>query len=1155
MTGKRLDQHFAILLVTILLNAGGLACFAQGDEPPSAVRPMNAPSAGIASETLEGDPKKPVGDAQSPGKSDLEVESGKVDKSGSVSQMWRDDPDAALKEALAKRRPVLLHFHADWAGPSRIMNANVFPDPEIHRRLSDGFIAVRIDVDRHREWVERYKVSSVPGDVVLDPETGRVIAEKNGLKSVVEYRKFLDLAASRYRPKVTEPEAVSEQQEDDSANQTAETQPPGQPGGGGFGGIGFGGGGFGGFGGGAPMVGGLGLPESAIPGKRYTAGFSLIVAIADDDSQIFAYSDRHPHWAAHSVAKVEGAKLVPIVGQDAAAVMHGHICFAYSPLLGTWDQLTLPNGEGAQPVVGNGAISIHSPSKGDFVFKNDWGKWFSAEEIKAGAVARHLAQRDDDQNSAGMVLKMFQLKNIQAAATAKLLVQLYGADDISFVAEEARNSLLVRGTTPRLLEIEALLVRLDTDAAPTEKPANQPTDGSGSGSRDVTLLARTPSESVYELRARYEDLERQVSTLAARLREPPGTGQVDRANQHTLRNLVQKAFEARQRLQQTEIAGFAQRLRSLQQTVETREKLRDQVVKRRVEELLNPGLKWDEAVAPEGANAGNLGARTNPVRAASEQIEEDAGLFQVSLRDENGLVRVTFQPSPHSTLEQLKVGQRVMVSQTLRPIKAGFDHTPIIVEDAVLLDFWQDRRRSASNQPVTLQVRGQDVPELIEAAKRGALEVHAAPGVTAPDARFPTMLGQRALSPARNVEATSRSGELVSFLLERSEPLRSSSIKWLTGLGTVVSMPSEPVRIDTTRGSEIVLHLTGLGGDPKNGLFLILNVPVEPLEVSLLKSPIPLTLTTEDLEQALLGNRVTKVLYLPRILNAGESLYQTVVNTRLNSGEDPVEVAEQRGTVVAAFRLQKNFVIGDSLPRSSQTPKPDALPSVEWSNEVADDPPYEPKSELEKSVAKLVLTFFQDQSRRAVPCLVLNVGDDSYAVTTGLVGLAPEGTPPAIDASHLEWYRSPVPLPAVYDSRGTKDFFLYRTRENLDAPKLSETWTVRQGDELSALARDGRSMLKAVSVRVTAVGLARDFRMPERQIHHQFQKLFSVDRRLPEGTVLFQDGKLAGMTLLGMRYSDGPDVSYIVPADRLLEIMRGLNSARTPDATARADDE
>lgn len=1145
MMGKRLDQHCAIFLAAILLNVGELTCFAHGDEPPSAERPMNAPSGDVASVTFANDLAKPLGEAQAPGEPALKVEGGEIDKSENDSRIWLDDPEVALKEGLTWRRPVLLHFHAVWAGPCQVMKASVFPDPEISRRLSDGFIAVRIDVDRHREWVERYKVSSVPCDVVLDPEASRVIAETNGLKSVVEYRNFLDLAASQYRAQEAKPEAASEQQDVDRPKQAAETQPAGQPGGGGSGGFGGGG-----FGSGAPTVGGLGLPESAIPGKRYTAGFSLIVAIADDDSRIFAYSDRHPRWAVHRVPKVEGVEPIPVVGQDAAAVMFQNICFAYSPLLGIWDQLTLPVGEGAQPVVGNGMISIHSPTKGDFVFKNDWGKWFSAEEIKAGAVARHLAERGDP-DSAEMVLKMFHLKNIQAAATAKLLVQLYGADDISIVPEEGRNSLLVRGATDRLAEIEAVLLRLDTDGATTANPADPSNMGMPIDSRDVKTSLSARSESAAELRARYEDLERQVSDLAAKLRGSPWKSEVDRADQHALRNLVQKAFEARQRLQQAEIAGFARRLKSLQQSLETREKLRDQVVKRRVDELLNPGLKWEEAGGTEGTNTGALGAGTKPVRASSEQFDGDAGLFQVSVRDENGLVRVTFQPSPHSTLEQLKVGQRVMVSQTLRPIKAGFDHTPIIVEEAILVDFWQDRRRAVSNQPVTLQVRGQDVPGLIEAAKLGALEVHALRGEMATDPPLSKMRGQRALPPARNAEGSSRSGELVSFLLERSEPLQSSSITWLTGPGTVVSMPSEPVRIDTTRGSEIVLHLSGLGGDAKNGLFLILNVPVEPLEFPLVKSTIPLTLTTEDLEQALSGNMVTKVLYLPRKLNAGEPLYQTVVNTRLNPGEDPAKVADQRGTVVAALRLQQDLALDERSPLSSRTPKPDALPTVNGSSEVVIDPPYEPKSELEKSVAKLVHTFFQDQSRLAVPCLVLNVGDDSYAVTAGLVGLAPEGTPPAIDASHLEWNRSPVPLPAIYDSRSTKDFFLYRISENVNASQLTETWTVRLGDELSTLARDGRSMLNAVPVRVTEVGLARDFRLPERQIHHQFEKLFCVDRRLPEGTVLFHDGKLAGMTLLGTRYSDKPDVSYVVPADRLLEIVRGLNSPGTPATTER----
>lgn len=931
------------------------------------------------------------------------------------------------------------------------------------------------------------------------------------------------------------PEAVSGKPEEVLINSTGETQPQGQPGEGGFSGIGFGGGGFGG--------GRLGLPESAIPGKRYTEGQTLVIAIADDDSQIFGYSDRHPRWAPSQVPKIEGAELVPIVGFDVAAVMFGNVCFAYSPALGTWDQLTLPVGEGAQPVVGSGIVSIHSPTKGDFVFKNDWGKWFSAEEIKVGAVARHLAERGEP-DSAGMVLKMFHLKNIQAVATAKLLVQLYGADDISIIPEEGRNSLLVRGATDRLAEIEAVLLKLDADESATANPADSSNTGMPIDSRDVKMGLSARSESAAELRARYEDLERHMSALAATLRAAGAKRGVDRVNQLPLVTLVEKAFDARQRLQRAEIAGFAERLRGLQQSLETREKLRDQIVKRRVDELLNPGLKWEETAAPEGTNAQTLGAGTSSTDTTSQQSPEDSALFQVTVRDENGLARVRFQPSPHSTLEQLKIGQRVMVSQTLRPIKAGFDHTPIILEDAVLLDFWQDRRRAASNQPVTLQVRGQDMPGLIEAAKRGALEVHAAPPHAMSDSSGQQSSADMMPNGGMGVTGAAAPVGSVRLFLRHSGTLQDCIARRIFGLGNLDHLLPNLVQIDSPHGSATTWYLRNLNHDPKKELILILDVPKSPEKLPQGGPPIMHTLTDEDFSQALAGNRVTKVIYIPRNLERGEETYQTVVNTRLDPAEDPVKVAEQRGTVVAAIRLQRDLAVSESSPLSSRQPKRDA-PLL--ATAFVEDPPYEPKSELEKSVAKLVLTFFQDQSRLAVPCLVVNIGDVTYAVSSGTVNLVPKDLPPAIDATHLEWAGSPAPIPAVYDSRSTKEFFLYRVRDNLKAPELTETWKVSRGDRLSTLYRDSLTTLREIPVQVTELDVGQDyFTPPGRTIPHQYRGLFHVDRRVPEGTLLFHEGKLAGMTLLGANYSEN-NGSYVVPANRLLSLLRELDTETEED--------
>lgn len=124
---------------------------------------------------------------------------------GADPRVWRDDPDAALNEGLARRRPVLLHFHAVWCGPCLAMEANVFPHPDISRRLSAGFVAVKIDTDKLPEWGLRYGINSLPSDVVLDPQTGQVIAATKGGKTVDAYRNFLDLAASRYRPPAEPP--------------------------------------------------------------------------------------------------------------------------------------------------------------------------------------------------------------------------------------------------------------------------------------------------------------------------------------------------------------------------------------------------------------------------------------------------------------------------------------------------------------------------------------------------------------------------------------------------------------------------------------------------------------------------------------------------------------------------------------------------------------------------------------------------------------------------------------------------------------------------------------------------------------------------------------------------------------------------------------
>ncbi len=349
-------------------------------------------------------------------------------------------------------------------------------------------------------------------------------------------------------------------------------------GGGGFGyGFGFGGAGLGGAGSVA-----MGLPASAIPGRKWVAGAKVIVAFSDDGQQVFAYSEQQPRWASQELKPVSGAVAVPVVGDDSLAVRHGNYCYAYSTTLGTWDVLKLPPGEVAIPAVSEEGIGVHSASQGDFVFKNSWGKWFSADEIKAGGVAEHLraqrsaaaASQPDDKTAQEFVV--FYLKNVEAAEAARIVRQFFGGK-VNPAVETRTNSLIVASDDPLTVNrVRELLQAIELPAA-------------------NKFALPQPAQSVDDLRQLYNELEQRTRELAARLRDPlpnPATG--DRLNDE-LRDTVKQAFEARQKLQRAELAEFSQRLRGIQQSIEMRDRISQQIIDRRVQELLDPNLKWNAA--------------------------------------------------------------------------------------------------------------------------------------------------------------------------------------------------------------------------------------------------------------------------------------------------------------------------------------------------------------------------------------------------------------------------------------------------------------------------------------------------------------------------------------------------------------------------------
>ncbi len=82
---------------------------------------------------------------------------------------WTEDFDAALKEAAATGKPVMLDFFATWCMPCKIMDRVTYTDASVIDETK-SWISVRIDVDRHAALAERYRIQAVPTIVFLNPD-------------------------------------------------------------------------------------------------------------------------------------------------------------------------------------------------------------------------------------------------------------------------------------------------------------------------------------------------------------------------------------------------------------------------------------------------------------------------------------------------------------------------------------------------------------------------------------------------------------------------------------------------------------------------------------------------------------------------------------------------------------------------------------------------------------------------------------------------------------------------------------------------------------------------------------------------------------------------------------------------------------------------
>ena len=121
---------------------------------------------------------------------------------------WHTDLGEAEKLAAQTGKPIFVDFYAEWCGPCKMLEQNVFPDGRV-KALFGKVICVRLDIDQHEEEAKKYGVSSIPRLMLFSAKDHQTLWDTMGYREadefVQELSEALHLKAPAAIPAVPEP--------------------------------------------------------------------------------------------------------------------------------------------------------------------------------------------------------------------------------------------------------------------------------------------------------------------------------------------------------------------------------------------------------------------------------------------------------------------------------------------------------------------------------------------------------------------------------------------------------------------------------------------------------------------------------------------------------------------------------------------------------------------------------------------------------------------------------------------------------------------------------------------------------------------------------------------------------------------------------------
>jgi len=123
---------------------------------------------------------------------------GGADLVAQQTMQWQPNLETAQRLAEQTNRLVLVHFTADWCPPCKMMEREVLNQPATAQALNGDYVGVLINADDHVETAKRYRVKSLPTDVIITPQ-GEEVDRFIGSMSATQYLSRLGRIAKSVR--------------------------------------------------------------------------------------------------------------------------------------------------------------------------------------------------------------------------------------------------------------------------------------------------------------------------------------------------------------------------------------------------------------------------------------------------------------------------------------------------------------------------------------------------------------------------------------------------------------------------------------------------------------------------------------------------------------------------------------------------------------------------------------------------------------------------------------------------------------------------------------------------------------------------------------------------------------------------------------------